>query len=93
MKILSILGASKKDIANRELERKGKALKRSQDKLVDELEAKKDDAQAVVDNLLNVTTETVNEETWATEYQAAKVELVLVEQELSIARETLKEYF
>ena len=93
MKILSVLGQSKKEITSKDLERKGRALRRKQENLVDALEAQVDSKKDIISTLLAVTAESINENTWNVEYHEAQVELLVLEQELKVARNTFKEFF
>lgn len=93
MKILSILGQTKDELQVAALTRKAKALKRNQEKLIDDLEEKRDDSQIKKDKLLSVTVDSVNEKTWNTEYHEVIVSIALLEEEIKIAKNTLTELF
>lgn len=93
MKILQILGQSKEELAKAALTRKANAIKRNQETLIDDLEAKRDDVQAKQDKLISVSVDKVNEKTWAKDYHETTMELALIEKEIEIAKNTLKEFF
>lgn len=93
MKILSILTADSKTVEANKAKRSARALKRKQEALIDQLEGERDDILSQKEALENVTVSSVNESTWATEYQACKVNLALKEKEIEMANETLKEFF
>lgn len=93
MKILEILGQSKDQLEEKKKARVGKALARKQAALLDDLEEKKDNLSMKLANLLEIKTDTVNVETWATDYHNAKMEYVLIEEEIKLAKETQAEFF
>ena len=93
MKILELFVTSKEEKEKKQAERVAKALKRGQEALLDELEAKKDKAQDIIDGLLVSEVSKVNTATFNKEYHDAKVELVLIEQEIKIAKEVNEELY
>lgn len=93
MKILQILGQSKEQLAQAALTRKANAIKRNQETLIDKLEEKRDEIKDKQDKLVSVTVDKVNEKTWAEDYHKTKVDLALIEKEIEIAKDTLKEFF
>lgn len=95
MKILSILTASKDDKNQKAAERITRQLKRNQEKLIDDLDAKKDKLLAQKETLeaISVTTSDSKIDSWANDYHKVLVDIKLVEKEIEIAGETLTEMF
>lgn len=93
MKILAILGSSKDELKQKQLNIVAKELKRNQEKLIDDLESKSLDLEAKKNELESVTFETVNKKTWNEEYHKVLVETKLLEAEIKIAKETLADLF
>ena len=93
MKILSLISKSKEEKDLNNLKRVGRALARKQEELLDKLEARKDAAQDTIDSLLDGEVKNINLDTFNTDYHNAKLELLVVEKEISIAKEVQKELF
>lgn len=93
MKILSLFSATKEEREKRQAERTAKALKRGQEALLDELESRKDKAQATIDKLVEGKIENINTTTFNKEYHKAKLELVLVDKEIEIAKEVMEDLY
>lgn len=93
MKILAILGSSKDELKQKQLNIVAKELKRNQEKLIDDLESKALDLEAKKNELESVTFETVNKKTWNEEYHKVIVDSRLLEAEINIAKATLAELF
>lgn len=92
MKILSLFNQSKEEKQEKANLRAAKALKRGQEALIDKLEADKDKLLGKMEKLLDVSSGSVASN-WNEEFQAAKVDLVMKEKEIELAKETNKEYF
>lgn len=95
MKILQFLTASKDEKQKKAAERVARQLKRNQEKLIDDLDAKKDKLLAKKDALesINADISDAKLESWASEYQQATVDIALIEKEIEIANKTLKDLF
>ena len=93
MKILSLFKMSKEDRKDKEVERLGRSLKRGQEALIDKLEAEKDKLESEVMRLENLEPGKVNVDTWNADYHKAKMDLKLVETDISLAQEISKELF
>ena len=93
MKILAILTQSKKSVEKNKALRKAKALYRKQGTLMDKLEEKRDEQISKREQLLSITLENVNEDTWNEEYQACQVEMKMLDAQIQIAKETYDELF
>lgn len=95
MRILQILGLSKSDKDKKAQERIGRQLKRQQEKLIDDLDAKKDKLLAQKEALESISVETSDSklESWNSDYQKVTVELALIDKEIEIAGNTLKDLF
>ena len=89
MKILSLFTASKEEKEQRQAERTAKALKRGQEALLDKLEARKDEAQATIEKLVEGNIKDINTSTFNETYHKSKLELILVEKEIEIAKEVM----
>ncbi len=85
MKILNLFSKSKEERDQKQNERTAKALKRGQEALIDGLEKRADDAQNTIDKLVEGDISSINTETFNKTYHEAKLELILVEQELKVA--------
>ena len=95
MKIFDLLGATSEELLEKKKKRIGNALKRGQETLIDKLESKKDEQEAKVSKLLEFDLKKfdIEKNTWNEEYQAAVLELTLIEQEIKVARKTKDELF
>lgn len=93
MKILSILTADKSTVAANKAKRKANALRRKQESLIDSLEDEKDTLLAKKETLETVTIDTVKEDSWAKEYQQVKIDLLMKNKEVEVAKATLLEFF
>jgi hypothetical protein len=95
MKILTILGFKKSDKDKKVQERIARQLKRGQEKLIDDLDAKKDKLLVKKESLEVITVETSDNilEKWNQDYHQVLVDIRLVEAEITIANETLTEMF
>lgn len=95
MKILEILTASKDDKNKKAAERIARQLKRNQEKLIDDLDAKKDKLLAQKESLeaISVTTSDSKIDSWANDYHKVIVDIALIEKEIEIAGQTLTEMF
>jgi len=95
MKILAILTASKDDKNKKAAERIARQLKRNQEKLIDDLDAKKDKLLAQKEALeaISVTTADSKIDSWANDYHKALVDIKLLEKEIEIANDTLTDMF
>ena len=95
MKILEILGLSKESKDKKAQERIARQLKRGQEKLIDDLDAKKDSLIAKKEKLesISVSSSQSTIDSWNTEYHAILVDMKLLDKEIDIAKETLKEMF
>lgn len=93
MKILELFKLSKEERADKKVERLARALARKQQELLDKLDARKDDLIEKKETLENLSPDSVNENTWVTEYQEVLVELEVLNAEIAIAEKTNKEFF
>jgi hypothetical protein len=93
MKILEFFTASKEDKDKKHAERISKALKRGQEALIDRLESDADKAQDTMDRLLGGDVSKINTETFNEKYHEARMEILLLEKEIEIAKATLLELF
>jgi len=95
MKNLNILTAKKGELNQKAAERIARQLKRNQERLVDNLDAKRDSLLAKKEELEMITVETSETklESWANDYQKALVYIKLIDAEIAIANETLKYMF
>lgn len=93
MKILSLFAKTVEEREARQAVRIAKALKRGQEALLDNLEARKDRAQETLDRLVEGSITDINTETFNTTYHKAKLELLLVEKEIKIAKQVSKELY
>lgn len=95
MKILKLLGAKKSEVNAKAQERIGRQLKRGQEKLIDDLDAKRDALLAKRDALESITVDTAQNQldTWNTDYHKVIVDLALLDKEIEIANSTLKDMF
>ena len=88
-----MLSTSDKELEVKKTGRMGKALKRSQESLIDRLEAEHDKLQGDIEELESVTTKTVDTGSWCEEYQKAKIALGVISHKIKIANATLAEFF
>jgi hypothetical protein len=86
MKILSLFTKTKEEKDAKIAGRTAKALKRGQEALLDSLEARKDVAQETMDKLVEGKISSINTNTFNQTYHDAKLEIVLVEKEIEIAK-------
>jgi hypothetical protein len=93
MKILEFFTASKEDKDKKQAERVSKALKRGQEALIDRLESEVDKAQDTMDRLLGGDVMKINTETFNEKYHEARMEIILLDKEIEIAKATLLELF
>ena len=95
MKILKLLGAKKSEVNAKAQERIGRQLKRGQEKLIDDLDAKRDALLAKRDALESITVETPQSQldAWNSNYHKVSVDLALLDKEIEIANTTLKDMF
>lgn len=95
MKILELLGLSKTDKDKKAQERIGRQLKRGQEKLIDDLDAKRDALVTKKEKLESITADTAQSQidSWNNDYHKILVDLKLIDKEISIAKETLEEMF
>lgn len=93
MKILDLFKVSKEEREEKKVERLGRALKRGQEKLIDDLEDKRDALQKKKDDLESLSVDKVNEDTWNKEYHQAIVDLKMIDKEIEIAKETMSQLF
>lgn len=95
MKILKLLGAKKSEVNAKAQERIGRQLKRNQEKLIDDLDAKRDALLAKRDALESITVETPQSQldAWNSDYHKVIVDLALLDKEIEIANTTLKDMF
>ena len=95
MKILELLGLSKTDKDKKAQERIGRQLKRGQEKLIDDLDAKRDSLVSKKEKLESITADTAQSQidSWNTEYHKILVDMRLIDKEILIAKETLEEMF
>lgn len=93
MKILDLFKVSKEEREEKKVERLGRALKRGQEKLIDDLDDKRDALQKKKDDLESLSVDKVNEDTWNKEYHQAIVNLKMIDKEIEIAKETMFKLF
>lgn len=95
MKILKLLGAKKSEVNAKAQERIERQLKRGQEKLIDDLDAKRDTLLAKRDALESITVETPQSQldAWNSDYHKVIVDLALLDKEIEIANTTLKDMF
>ena len=93
MKILDLFKVSKEEREEKKVERLGRALKRGQEKLIDDLDDKRDALQKKKDDLESLSVDKVNEDTWNKEYHQAIVDLKMIDKEIEIAKETMSQLF
>lgn len=93
MKILDLFKVSKEEREEKKVERLGRALKRGQEKLIDDLDDKRDSLQKKKDDLESLSVDKVNENTWNKEYHQAIVDLKMIDKEIEIAKETMNQLF
>lgn len=95
MKILQILGLKKSDKDKKTQERIARQLKRNQEKLIDDLDAKRDTLLAKKEKLESITVDTAQSEidSWNTSYHKILVDMKLLDKEIEIANETLNDMF
>lgn len=93
MKILSLFTKTKEEKDAKVAQRVAKALKRGQEALLDSLEARKDVAQETMDRLVEGKISGINTSTFNQTYHEAKLEIVLVEKEIDIAKEVQEELY
>jgi menaquinone-dependent protoporphyrinogen IX oxidase len=86
MKILSLFSQTKEEKDVKIASRAAKALKRGQEALIDSLEARRDKAQETMDKLVEGKISAINTSTFNQTYHDAKLEIVLVDKEIEIAR-------
>ena len=93
MKILDLFKVSKEEREEKKVERLGRALKRGQEKLIDDLDDKRDALQKKKDDLESLSVDKVNEDTWNKEYHQAIVDLKMIDKEIEIANEVMSQLF
>lgn len=93
MKILSLFTKTVEEKEAKQAIRIAKALKRGQEALLDNLEARKDRAQETLDRLVEGNISDIDTETFNMIYHKAKLELLLVEKEIKIAKQVSKELY
>ena len=93
MKILDLLGIDKETRKANKTKRIGKALQRSQDSLIDDLEARRDDLLETKESLLSQKIDKVDPKTWNSKYHNSITELMMIEKEIEIAKATMEELF
>jgi len=86
MKILSLFAATKEEKELKQAKLVARALKRGQEALLDSLEARRDAAQEVIDKLVIGKIGSINTATFNQTYHDAKLEIVLVDKEIEIAK-------
>ena len=86
MKILSLFAATKEEKELKQAKLVARALKRGQEALLDSLEARRDAAQEVIDKLVIGKIGSINTATFNQTYHDAKLEIVLVDKEIAIAK-------
>lgn len=87
MKILSLFTKTKEEKDAKIAARTAKALKRGQEALIDSLEARQDSAQETIDKLVEGKISDIDTATFNQTYHEAKLELLLVEKEIKIAKD------
>tara|TARA_R110000851_G_scaffold305835_1_gene463978 strand:- start:146 stop:445 length:300 start_codon:yes stop_codon:yes gene_type:complete len=93
MKILTLFTKTKEEKEKKAAARTAKALKRGQEALLDKLEARKDSAQEIMDRLVEGKISSINTDTFNQTYHDAKLDIVLVEKEIEIAKEVQSELY
>ena len=93
MKILSLFATTKEEKELKQALRVAKALKRGQEALLDTLEARRDAAQETMDKLVEGKISSINTTTFNQTYHDAKLEIVLVDREIEIAKEIQKDLY
>jgi hypothetical protein len=93
MKILTLFTKTKEEKDAKVAGRTAKALKRGQEALLDTLEARRDAAQETMDKLVEGKISDINTGTFNQTYHEAKLEIVLVDKEIEIAKEVQSELY
>lgn len=95
MEILKLLRAKVGEKNAKAEERIARQLQRNQERLVDDLDAKRDSFISKKEKLEAITFETAQSsiESWNTEYHKVLVDIALVDAEIKIAQETSKKLF
>jgi len=86
MKILSLFSATQEEREKKAAVRVAKALKRGQESLIDKLEERKDKAEETIAKLVEGKISVINTDTFNETYHKAKLDLMLVEKEIEIAK-------
>ncbi len=93
MRILSLFAVSKEERELKEQKRVARALKRGQEALIDKLEKRRDDAVETIERLVEGKISNINTSTFNEDYHAAKVDLMLVDKEIAIAKEVQEDLY